>query len=88
MKAILKLIPWQTILEFVITSFLGVLPSVWTKAKDLVTLAEERFPTAGSGADRKAWVLSELKIAYGGLKQHVYDAVVGLAVEMVKKKFT
>lgn len=86
MNAILKLVPWNSILNCVITAFLGVLPSMWTKTKELVAQAETRFPSTGSGADKKAWVMSELKNAYSGYKQHILDTVVGLAVQELQKK--
>ena len=85
MNTILSLLSWKSILSFVVSKFLGVAPSMWDKAKQLVSEAETRFPTAGSGEAKKAWVTSELKALYTGLKQHLYDTVIGLAVQEIKK---
>lgn len=85
MNAILNLISWKTLLTYVVSKFLGVAPSMWDKAKQLVSEAETRFPATGSGEAKKAWVTSELKTLYTGLKQHLYDTVIGLAVQEVKK---
>lgn len=85
MNTILSLLSWKSILSFVVSKFLGVAPSMWDKAKQLVSEAETRFPTAGSGDSKKAWVTAELKALYKGLKQHLYDTVIGLAVQEIKK---
>lgn len=85
MNTILNLLSWKTILSYVTSKFLGVAPSMWAKAKQLVLEAETRFPATGSGEAKKAWVNSELKTLYKGLKQHLYDTVIGLAVQEVKK---
>lgn len=85
MKSLLKLISWSTILEHVTAALLGALPGMWTTAKNLVADAEARFPSAGSGEDKKAWVKSELATAYKTAKTHVVDGVFGLAVAQLKK---
>lgn len=84
MKALLALISKQAILEWVVTKFLGLVPGVWSKARELVLAAETRFPATGSGADKKAWVMAELSAFAGGMKQHLLDAVVGIAVQELK----
>lgn len=86
MSALLKLVSWNSIINYVVAAFLGVLPSMWKKTQELVAQAETRFPSAGSGEDKKAWVMSELKNAYGGFKQHILDTLVGLALEAMRKK--
>ena len=83
MSALLKLIPLQSILLWLLTLFRGITIEQWGAALRLVVEASKEFQSSG---DKKAWVDQQLKLAWPTLSEGAIELLRSLVVAYAQKK--